>query len=136
MASAFPLEAIYPHSSVMHILEGLDHFEYNYIPGCQKCRDIDWCDIVRVAKNKAETYFEGVCLDCQERSRTNPKISEAQYWDNNVIIHGQWDKKCRVSHGEETWYTSWTGKHEMRRKLLNHAKGRPDNRDFGDEGFQ
>jgi hypothetical protein len=65
--------------------------------------------------------FDGLCLDCMESSK--PK-ADKEYWKAcGQSPMGRWDQDCRITHGQQTWYVSWCGRDEHRRKLLDERKG-------------
>ncbi|KAF4228820.1 hypothetical protein CNMCM8980_005580 [Aspergillus fumigatiaffinis] len=77
-----------------------------------------WLDgktIVRQAIARVSGYFDGLCLDCMDRTKDLQveRSKDQDYW-----FHNQWekfyDRDCRISHGEPTWYFSFMGRKEKR----------------------
>jgi len=68
---------------------------------------------VSAARHKAKEYFQGMCLDCIYES---PATSTKHISDNcphglghNVCMRScnvEWNRGCRIKHGEPTWYFS------------------------------
>ncbi|KAF7162844.1 hypothetical protein CNMCM5623_007966 [Aspergillus felis] len=81
---------------------------------CSVC----WLDgdtIVQQAIGRVSSYFDGLCLDCTDRTK-DLRIEgnkDQDYW-----FHNEWkesyDRRCRISHGEPTWYFSFMGRKEKR----------------------
>ncbi|KAG9601179.1 hypothetical protein KCU77_g2986, partial [Aureobasidium melanogenum] len=43
------------------------------------------------------------------------------YW-NHVLYDKQWDKHCRIKHGQTTWYSSFVGRADTRDRLLKRKR--------------
>ena len=71
-------------------------------------------------------YFDGLCLDCMDRSKPKGKDLDDEYWRINANANKRWDSRCRVHHGQPTWYVSWIGRDDVRQKLLKGAHGYHD----------
>ncbi|KAF2833389.1 hypothetical protein CC86DRAFT_461771 [Ophiobolus disseminans] len=65
----FPVEDVISYSSIQQITGRLGRFEYNHMPACRRCRQMDWESVVLKAKANTEHYFNGLCLDCMDRSK-------------------------------------------------------------------
>ncbi|KAK6002567.1 hypothetical protein QM012_001317 [Aureobasidium pullulans] len=83
----------------------------------------NWAGIVARAVQKIRNHFDGMCLDCMDH--TQPKFLDEHddYW-NYLSESTTWDLKCRVSHGEATWYSSFMGRADTRDSLLKRVKPR------------
>ncbi|GAQ04923.1 hypothetical protein ALT_2244 [Aspergillus lentulus] len=81
---------------------------------CSVCR-LDGKTIVRQAIALVSGYFDGLCLDCMDR--TKDLLVEGNK-DQDYWFHDQWeqsyDRDCRIPHGEPTWYFSFMGRKEKR----------------------
>jgi hypothetical protein len=128
---AYPLETTFPKNSINTILERLQKFEASSkirkIGGayCSRCSD-NWDWGVKKAIEITEDYFDGLCIDCMDRSRPKRGNTDIDYWRQAESVNGRWDHKCRVRHGEPTWYVSWCGRAEHRQKLINtHRENNP-----------
>ncbi|GIC86439.1 uncharacterized protein Aud_002811 [Aspergillus udagawae] len=81
---------------------------------CSVC----WLDghtIVRQAVRRVSSYFDGLCLDCMDRTKD---LRVKGNTDQDYWFHNEWkesyDSNCRISHGEPTWYFSFMGRKEKR----------------------
>ncbi|CAJ2506015.1 Uu.00g001450.m01.CDS01 [Anthostomella pinea] len=50
--------------------------------------------------------FQGLCLDCMHKFKEGG--GDWDYWRHNKIQ--QWDKGCRIRHGQPSWYFSFMGR--------------------------
>jgi hypothetical protein len=46
-----------------------------------------------------------------------------EYEKQNQSVGGRWDTKCRIKHGQPTWYISWLGRPDIREKILRGPDG-------------
>ncbi|GIJ87135.1 hypothetical protein Asppvi_006039 [Aspergillus pseudoviridinutans] len=81
---------------------------------CSVC----WLDggtIVQKAIGRVSSYFDGLCLDCMDRTKD---LRVEGNKDQDYWLHNEWkesyDRCCRISHGEPTWYFSFMGRKEKR----------------------
>lgn len=134
----WPLEDSFKTTSMAGILEGLSDFNGSSIgtrntstvsgaegatgadTGPQKsvcCRwcSQDWSKVVHNAEMRTDLHFDGLCLDCMDHTK-NIRLKGDE--DDDYWRHGwdrrKYDQKCRVSHGEPTWYFSFMGRREKR----------------------
>jgi hypothetical protein len=119
----FPVEDVLFYSSVAQIVGRLGTFKYDYMPACMPCRKMEWETVVLKAKSNTETYFDGLCLDCMDRSKPKGEGSDDKYWRHNEKVNGRWDTKCRVTHNQSTWYVSWLGRPDVRKKVMRGPDG-------------
>ncbi|KAH7094428.1 hypothetical protein FB567DRAFT_3267 [Paraphoma chrysanthemicola] len=118
---AWPVDDVLLSSSISQIVNRLKGFKYDYTPKCQRCRNHDWETIVLRAQSNTNGYFNGICLDCQDRSKPRGDSIDDEYEKHNSSEGGRWDTRCRIKHGQPTWYISWLGRPDIREKIL-----RPD----------
>jgi hypothetical protein len=118
---AYPLEKTFAKTSVMDILGRLKSFSVRYQGTCALC-SVDWADQVASARSAALRNFDGLCVDCMDRSRPRRENEDVDYWRQLESIDGRWDANCRVRHGEPSWYISWCGRGEHRQKLVDRHK--------------
>lgn len=104
----------------------MDKFKLEYQPVCLRCRSIDFVYVVQMTRQVTQSYFDGLCLDCMERSKPKGKGLDDEYWRINANVNNRWDSRCRVRHGQPTWYVSWLGHNEVRQKLLKGVHGYVD----------
>jgi hypothetical protein len=46
-----------------------------------------------------------------------------EYEKRNQSVGGHWDTKCRIKHGQPTWYISWLGRPDVHEKILRDSDG-------------
>jgi hypothetical protein len=120
---AWPVDDVLNYSSIGQVVRRLKAFNYNYTPKCNRCRGIDWETIVLKAQSNTLGYFNGMCLDCMNRSKPRGKNLDDEYEKHNQSIGGRWDTQCRIKHGQPTWYVSWLGRPDIREKVLRGPDG-------------
>jgi hypothetical protein len=114
----FPVDDVSGYSSIAQITKRLGKFKYDYMPECRRCRSMDWETVVLKAKANTEGYFDGLCLDCMDRSKTPSKFTDAEYWDENKCVGRKFDTKCSINHNQPSWYVSWQGRADVREKIM------------------
>ncbi|KAK1908646.1 hypothetical protein P3342_009497 [Pyrenophora teres f. teres] len=57
------------------------------------------------------------------RSKPRGETLDNEYEDDNKSVDGRWDTKCRIKHGQPTWYVSWLGRPDIREKILRGPDG-------------
>ncbi|KAF2845779.1 hypothetical protein T440DRAFT_543464 [Plenodomus tracheiphilus IPT5] len=119
----FPVEDVLSYSSVQQIINRLGRFEYTHKTDCIRCRQLDWESVVLKAKANTENYFDGLCLDCMNRSKPKNKSPDDEYCEHNRSVDGRWDKYCRFRHNQSTCYVSWLGRPDVREKILRGPDG-------------
>lgn len=119
----FPVDEAVSRASITQLTCRLDSFAYDFTPSCARCKGMGWENVVRKAKSNTEAYFDGLCLDCMERSMLQGDREDEGYWFTNASVGRRWDSRCRVAHGQSTWYVSWLGKPEMREKIMRGPNG-------------
>ncbi|KAJ4294427.1 hypothetical protein N0V90_008117 [Kalmusia sp. IMI 367209] len=120
---AFPIEDVVKRSSINEIVERLKQFQFDYSPTCRRCRSIDFVYVVKMTIQAAENYFDGLCLDCMNRSKPKGKDLDDEYWRINKSSMNHWDTRCRSKHNQSSWYVSWLGRDDTRQKLLKGDSG-------------
>lgn len=120
-ADVYPLIPDWPEKSVGRILSTLRFKPMRLPSSCCYCLDLS--SIAFGAQMYAEKYFDGLCIDCMERSKL-PKgmIPDDEYWERNGKHQNRWDTRCRVKHGEPSWNSSWLGRSEHRQKLIKRSR--------------
>ncbi|CAI6338289.1 unnamed protein product [Periconia digitata] len=76
---------------------------------------------VKIAIKKTMAAFDGLCLDCMERSQCD-KQPDDDFIKKNLPFRGCFDMNCRFGHGRTTWYFSWMGSLSVRRDILNKSR--------------
>lgn len=122
---AYPLELTFARHSIVELLSQLARFdEISNSGGCKNCH-IDWEDEVSKAAKWTKAKFDGLCLDCMNKSKFRKGSIDDDYWRGLGAVNGRWDARCRVEHGETSWYVSWCGRDEHRRQLLGIHRATP-----------
>jgi hypothetical protein len=96
----------------------MKQFSFEYKLACRRCSSIDWNYVIQITRQATQGYFDGLCLDCMDRSKPKGKGLDDEYWRINTSAMNQWEKRCRVRHKQPTWYVSWLGRDDVRQKLL------------------
>ncbi|KAH3993315.1 hypothetical protein HBI81_125190 [Parastagonospora nodorum] len=120
---AWPVDDVLTSSSIAEVTRRLKAFKLNYTAKCKRCASIDWESVVLRACSNTDGYFNGICLDCQDRSKPKGEGLDDEYEKHNQPDAGRWDTRCRFKHGQPTWYISWLGRPDIREKMLRG----PDN---------
>ncbi|KAF2491001.1 hypothetical protein BU16DRAFT_442825, partial [Lophium mytilinum] len=112
----FPLDDFLHRASLSDITHRIRQFKHHSAaPNCTTC-NINWVGVVFRAVRATEAYFDGLCLDCMERSRG--RDGDENYWRQCGSVDKLWDSRCRITHGEPSWYVSWLGRNDHKQKLL------------------
>lgn len=115
----WPLEPIWPKMGVGSILEHLVAFSYQPPESaCHACRERDYERDVCQAIGIVLKYFDGLCLDCMDKSKAKTADYDSDYWSHNSLDEDGWDRGCRVRHGEPTWYFSFMGRKEDQERFF------------------
>ena len=140
----WPLETIFLKTSMGEILDNLQRFSYEAAPGaCSSCKQ-NYNAIVAGVESQVRTYFDGLCLDCLDRSKPKLGDTDRDYWRHHKLSEDEWTSGCRFPHKQPTWYFSFNGRKEDRDRLAKEAAsskrdtrhrfhGHPDIEDEDDE---
>ncbi|TGO61733.1 hypothetical protein BCON_0025g00610 [Botryotinia convoluta] len=96
--------------SIQDILNSFDKFVCT-IPekACMRCRaHLNSISINRI-RNEIQSNFHGLCLDCMHNSSEGSDKAFIYYQNNLCKCY---DRSCRLSHGQSSWYWSNMGKKE------------------------
>jgi hypothetical protein len=90
---AWPVDDVLSYSSIAQVVRRLKDFNYNYTPQCNRCRGIDWETVVLKAQSNTLGYFNGMCLDCMDRSNPRGKDLDDEYevcevYQPSLLIQG------------------------------------------------
>lgn len=111
----WPLERIGQRHAINVILDRLDHFKYN--PSKEACSTYcqrDYKRIVIGVQIATRNYFDGLCLDCMDRSKPKTGDVDKDYWRHHLLEEDDWVTSCRFPHKQPTWYFSFMGRKEER----------------------
>jgi hypothetical protein len=86
---------------------------------CISCHRNANASSIRNVRLKIMNDFHGLCLDCMQQTKTDSVHED--YWKRDMMQ--QWDKGCRIKHGEPTWNFSFMGsKTDMEKYWKEKAK--------------
>ncbi|KAL9595897.1 MAG: hypothetical protein Q9219_006165 [cf. Caloplaca sp. 3 TL-2023] len=120
----WPLESEVSSNSMRVILDRLQHFDYEPAEAsCLTCKQ-DFNGIVKHARLYTFNYFDGLCLDCMDRTKPKTGSEDSDYWMHDMLLETEWDDGCRFSHGQPTWYFSFMGRKEARDRFLEIKRSR------------
>lgn len=118
----WPLERVAQTSTMAKILDCLGRFTYQpHAEACISCQK-DYNRIVRSARTYIRKYFDGLCLDCMNNSKTGDM--NIDYWEHSKLREYEFIRGCRFKHAQPTWYFSFMGRKEERdhfQKLKGHG---------------
>lgn len=119
----WPFDPIWPKKSTCDILVELESFSYTP-PGsaCRRYCQRNYEGTVRAAISYVRSYFDGLCLDCMDKSKPKTADFDSDYWHHNELDDDEWDRGCRARHGEPTWYFSFMGRKEDREAYCKKKK--------------
>ena len=99
------------------ILLRLKGFTYNAPQSaCDVCR-ADYKENVASARERVESYFDGLCLDCMDKSKPKSGDTDEDYWEHNELSESDIIEGCRFAHKQPTWYFSFMGRKEDRERF-------------------
>ncbi|KAL8978900.1 MAG: hypothetical protein Q9205_005635 [Flavoplaca limonia] len=113
---AWPLERLVQVTSMAVILERLTRFKYA-LPStaCSDCRQ-NYHSVVKGAISHTSGYFDGLCLDCMDSSKTDDE--DADYWSHGELKQSDFVYGCRAGrHGQPTWYYSYMGQKQSKDRM-------------------
>lgn len=98
-------------NSVSGVCRSLGSFDNHFKPtksrhDCYVC-GANWSRVVTDAVISIKKHFDGLCLDCMDHTQPKFLDEHEDYW-NHVLCDKQWDKHCRIKHGQATWYSSFS----------------------------
>ena len=128
----WPFEDTVSRNSIHNLLHKLEKFNYKVTDkrACTGNCHRNYNAIAREAGERTDRYFDGMCIDCM--NRTKPKLQDhhADFWNhNNFRDEDGWFKGCRINHKQPTWYYSFMGREEDKQFLLAKNKFRYDYED-------
>ncbi|KAH8601720.1 hypothetical protein B0O99DRAFT_588906 [Bisporella sp. PMI_857] len=121
----WPMELLHK-KSIEEILNSPGFLEFECtLPdaACTRCTSLCSPSYISSARAKIANDFDGLCLDCMDLSR--PKVdgnADMDYWYHDTTR--VWDRDCRISHKQPTWYFSFMGREQemkLHRKKKNEA---------------
>lgn len=110
---AWPIERHGMANSISTLLRRLGSFSYpTPMTDCRTCpMNFEW--IVKGVVKHTATYFDGMCIDCMNKSKAKTQNEDTDYWLHRHLKQDEIVKGCRVeSHSQPTWYFSFMGRRE------------------------
>ena len=104
---------------IREILEQLNGFRYKPAESaCSTFCQRDYEGEVGKAISYVRGYFDGLCLDCMDKTNAKTADFDSDYWHHNDLKEDEWHEGCREKHGEPTWYFSFMGRREDREQFF------------------
>lgn len=120
----WPLERVCQRSSMTTILARLDNFSFEpQKEACGSCRS-DYKGIVKLAQSKTRSYFDGLCLDCMDKTKPVTGDEDMDYWQHDRLGESDLMDHCRVKHHQPTWYFSFMGRRDVMDRFLRNKRSR------------
>ena len=99
-------------TSMTKILERLKNFSFKArATACAFCGQ-NYKDVIDDVIARVGEYFDGLCLDCLDRSKPKTGDSHLDYWRHLKVKENEWVYGCRFIHRQPTWYFSFNGRQE------------------------
>ncbi|KAG9520474.1 hypothetical protein KCV07_g4207, partial [Aureobasidium melanogenum] len=107
-------------SEVCHLLDSFSsHFTMRTPRQNCPCRR-NWVRKVGSAVSETRKHFDGLCLGCMQHTEHKFLEDDSEYW--GYVVDKHWDKHCRVSHDQASWYSSFMGRPDTRAWLLKRDR--------------
>ena len=107
------------------ILDRLKNFKFESNScSCEVCQQDFQGKVARIAQF-VRRYFDGLCLDCLDRSKPKLGDLDLDYWQHHKLKEHDWIENCRFPHKQPTWYFSFNGRKEERDRLVKKFDGTP-----------
>ena len=120
----WPLERTCQKSPMTTILQRLDNFSFEARKdACRSCRT-KYKELVATAQKTTRSYFDGLCLDCMDRTKSVTEDADMDYWKHNSLGKSDFVGHCLIKHNEPTWYFSFMGRREVRYRFLRSKRAR------------
>ena len=123
----WPSKRLMEKGSVRDILNALLQFRYEApSTACVLCH-MNFMGKIRRVHDNVEKSFDGLCLDCMDRSKSKLRDHHEDYWHHDRMEERGYSRHCRFTHGQPTWYFSFLGRKEDRdRHTENREETRPE----------
>ncbi|MCJ1235670.1 hypothetical protein MMC14_003641 [Varicellaria rhodocarpa] len=109
LLGVWPMEDAARTDTIDDILENLEDFRYSPSARCSYCsRDYD--KIVKDVREYTQKYFDGLCLDCLDKTKPRTGDSDIDYWKHQEFKEDSWIEGCRIRHKQPSWYFLFMGR--------------------------
>lgn len=120
--NVWPLEEKMRGCSVNTMLDRLEKFSFSAKEkACGRCRKFYTSEVAGLVL-KVRKYFDGLCLDCMDKSKSKYSDDHEDYWAHDEMGQRDWSRHCRVTHGQPSWYFSFMGRKEDRDSFNRREK--------------
>lgn len=110
-------------NSIDVILSRLEKFTYQAPDSaCGTCRK-NYDSVVATARERVARYFDGLCLDCMDRSKPKTGDRDDDYWRHNELDETEFIRDRKFVHKQPSWYFSFMGRREDRERFRGPKKG-------------
>ena len=100
----WPIESAVAKYPLQEIIDELQKFDF--VPKAETCPSgvctHNFVNSIQIAIKKAKTAFDGLCLDCMERSQSD-ELPRQEFINKNAPYKGCFDMGCRFGHGRNSW---------------------------------
>jgi hypothetical protein len=117
----WPIASAAKRHTISELVKKLSLFDYtSTATTCESgvCRH-DFKKCVELAIARANDAFEGLCLDCMQRSTLVTGQDIETFTEKTTPYNFFWDADCRFGHGRASWCYSWTGPPCFRQGILD-----------------
>ena len=129
----WPLEQVGQKVCISTILDGLQKFSFEpKSTACYTCTRpcrvrgdfmmIDYNHHVKGVVDRVREYFDGLCLDCLDRTKPKFEDTDKDYWLHASLGECDWCRGCRVKHKQPTWYFSFMGRQDERDRMIKKKR--------------
>ena len=121
----FPLDEHSHWNSVNVLLQRMEGFKWEpKSDACDRCK-VNYKLLVQGLAEDVKNYYHGLCLDCMDRSKPKYGSDDADYWKVLRVKKKEYDHRCRIEHGESTWYHSFMGRQDVRKRKMKAIRPSP-----------
>ncbi|PSN63937.1 hypothetical protein BS50DRAFT_679130 [Corynespora cassiicola Philippines] len=118
----WPLSRAFKANTIAEVVEKLSGFKF-ISKNANKCSSgmcsRDFGKDIDIAISKGKKAFQGLCLDCMNRSTLAANQPKEAYVEDNSPYNGCWDMGCRYGHYFMTWHLSWMGTSSMHKSIVD-----------------
>jgi hypothetical protein len=115
----WPLHKCCCHASIDEMTDRLGEFSFQASQSsCLHCFK-DYALLMDCATEKVDNAFDGLCIDCMDRTKSKTRDEDSDYVHHNrKNITAKYAHKCRINHGEMTWWYSFMGRRAKKNLMV------------------
>ena len=117
LLGVWPMEDTARTLSIQGILNNLQDFDYSPSTSCTACSR-NYQTTVAIVREETQRYFDGICLDCLDKTKPHTGDSDIDYWLHQEFKEDSVFDRCRITHRQSTWYFSFMGRKADRELFL------------------